>query len=160
MRTISNDVLMVTKCGSLTRKQLNSEFIRKLTNFDYIRYEDISDNEQLVNLNKKDVLNFIKDMQDRMYISKNIAYWKNTDKEVPDDIAILMAYLEIEIDGQFINLKKHIEQRNETVARELEEMRKEEMNKQYSDEEMFEMRAAFGEGTTVVNILTGKKVKL
>jgi hypothetical protein len=127
-----------------------------LTNFDYIRYEDISDNEQLVNLNKKDVLNFIKDMQNRMYIFKNVVYWKNTDKEVPDDIAILMAYLEIEIDGQFINLKKHIEQRNETVACELEEMRKEEMNKQYSDEEMFEMRATFGKGKKIVNVLTGE----
>jgi hypothetical protein len=30
----------------------------------------------------------------------------------------------------------------------------------YSDEELFEMRAAFGEGATVVDALTGKKTKL
>jgi len=29
-----------------------------------------------------------------------------------------------------------------------------------SDEEMFEMRAAFGPGTTVVNVITGKETKL
>jgi len=160
MRMIANDVLMVTKCGALTRKQLNSEYIRKLTNFDYIRYEDISDNENLINLNKRDVLSLLKDIQNQVYISKNVAYWKNTDKEVPDDIAILMAYMEVEIDGQFINLKKQLEQREATVAHELEKMREEQMNKPYSDEEMFEMRAAFGEGATVVNILTGEKVKL
>ena len=33
-------------------------------------------------------------------------------------------------------------------------------NHKYSDEEMFEMRSAFGEGTTVVNVLTGKRTKL
>lgn len=32
--------------------------------------------------------------------------------------------------------------------------------KDYSEEEMFEMRAAFGKGTKVVNILTGKEVIL
>lgn len=30
----------------------------------------------------------------------------------------------------------------------------------YTEEDLFEMRAAFGEGTTVVNVLTGQKIKL
>ena len=29
-----------------------------------------------------------------------------------------------------------------------------------SDEELFEMRAAFGEGETVVNVITGQRIKL
>lgn len=29
-----------------------------------------------------------------------------------------------------------------------------------SDEELYEMKAAFGSGTTVVNVLTGKKIRL
>jgi len=29
-----------------------------------------------------------------------------------------------------------------------------------SDEELFEMRAAFGEGETVVNVITGRKIQL
>jgi hypothetical protein len=33
-------------------------------------------------------------------------------------------------------------------------------NHVHSDEEMFEMRAAFGEGATVVNAITGQETKL
>ena len=33
-------------------------------------------------------------------------------------------------------------------------------NYQYSPEELWEMRAAFGEGATVVNVITGKETKL
>lgn len=33
-------------------------------------------------------------------------------------------------------------------------------NHRHSDEEMFEMRAAFGPGATVVNVITGKKTRL
>ena len=32
--------------------------------------------------------------------------------------------------------------------------------REYTSEEMFEMESAFGKGTTVVNVLTGKKVRL
>jgi hypothetical protein len=38
--------------------------------------------------------------------------------------------------------------------------REEQANHVPDEEEMFEMRAAFGEGATVVNVITGKKVKL
>jgi hypothetical protein len=44
--------------------------------------------------------------------------------------------------------------------REIDELRESMMNKEYSEEELFEMRAAFGPGATVVNVLTGKKIKL
>lgn len=40
------------------------------------------------------------------------------------------------------------------------EYRKAQRNRKPSGEEMFEMRAAFGRGTTVVNVLTGRKVRL
>jgi len=33
-------------------------------------------------------------------------------------------------------------------------------NRVYTDEERFEMRAAFGEGAVVVNVITGKRVRL
>ena len=35
-----------------------------------------------------------------------------------------------------------------------------ELNRTYSDEEKFEMRSAFGPGETVVNVITGKRIKL
>jgi len=59
----------------------------------------------------------------------------------------------------------------ETVARSAEarqadddtffaEYRRQMANHVPSDEEMFEMRAAFGEGATVVNVITGQKYNL
>jgi len=50
--------------------------------------------------------------------------------------------------------------RNKEVAQFLDEYRKANENRKYSEEEVFEMRAAFGEGETVVDIVTGKKVQL
>lgn len=44
--------------------------------------------------------------------------------------------------------------------RTLAEYRKRMEGHVYSDEEMFEMRAAFGPGAEVVNVLTGKRIKL
>ncbi len=48
--------------------------------------------------------------------------------------------------------------RDEEVSRELEEYRRN--YKGPSEEELYEMRAAFGAGTEVVDIITGRKIKL
>ena len=48
--------------------------------------------------------------------------------------------------------------REEEAAASLERYRN--RNRNPSAEEMFEMRAAFGEGTTVVDVVTGKTIKL
>ena len=155
-----DDELAVTKCGQLTREMMNSEFIRKLTNFDYVHYEDISDNETFVTNQKLDVLNIIKQIKDQVYIKDYVAYWKSNSRIIPKEYAYLMTYMEIEINGKFINLKKHLAMEKEESQKTLEKISKEQMNHKYSDEEIFEMQAAFGEGATVVNILTGEKIKL
>lgn len=49
---------------------------------------------------------------------------------------------------------------DEDTAKSIEEYKKRMENYVYSDEELFEMRAAFGEGAEVVNVITGKKIKL
>ena len=46
------------------------------------------------------------------------------------------------------------------VTKSLEEYRKSMENHVYTEEELFEMRAAFGPGTIVTNIVTGQKVKI
>lgn len=53
-----------------------------------------------------------------------------------------------------------IRRTEEANGRDIDELREKMMDREYTDEEMFEMRAAFGPGTTVVNVLTGKKIKL
>lgn len=42
----------------------------------------------------------------------------------------------------------------------LEEYRRRNANRKLDPEEAFEMRAAFGEGATVVDVITGQKFKL
>ena len=50
--------------------------------------------------------------------------------------------------------------RDKEVHEELEQYRKEMANYQPSGEELMEMRAAFGAGATVVNVLTGNAIQL
>ena len=74
---------------------------------------------------------------------------------VMDDVANALDY--IIRDGSF-SWDKTIEARN----KENEEFLKEYASREphYSSEEIAEMKAAFGEGTRVVNILTGKEIQL
>jgi len=48
----------------------------------------------------------------------------------------------------------------EELQKSLSEYRKAMENHVYTEEELFEMRAAHGPGTVVVNVITGKKIKL
>lgn len=50
--------------------------------------------------------------------------------------------------------------KSEKDKKALEDYRERMKNHVYSAEEMFEMRAAFGEGETVVNVITGEKIQL
>lgn len=74
---------------------------------------------------------------------------------VVDEVANALDY--IIQDGSF-RWDKTIEARN----KENEEFLKEYVSREthYSGEEMAEMKAAFGEGTKVVNILTGREIQL
>ena len=52
------------------------------------------------------------------------------------------------------------EARDKEVSEFLKDYRERQKNHVHSPEELFEMRAAFGPGTTVVNVFTGKKIQL
>lgn len=95
---------------------------------------------------------------DHFYVDKNMAVrWKSNDNIPFDDMLV-----------EFLNenLITIEERRASNTIREIEtikkiqEYKKQMENYEYSAEEMFEMRAAFGEGTKVVNIFTGKKVRV
>ena len=49
---------------------------------------------------------------------------------------------------------------DEDTAKTLADYRERMMDHEYSHEELCEMRAAFGEGETVVNVITGQRIKL
>lgn len=56
--------------------------------------------------------------------------------------------------------RRSTETRNHESGLAIERYRKQRAEHGYSDEEMFEMRAAFGPGEEVIDILTGKKFVL
>jgi hypothetical protein len=70
------------------------------------------------------------------------------------------------IEENFINKLPMFSQFNTDLTRDmqnrdlLEAYRKRMKNHKPDDEEMYEMRAAFGRGTTVVNAITGKRTRL
>lgn len=57
-----------------------------------------------------------------------------------------------------VNVEATTNARDEEVTKSLNEYRKNYTRP--SEEEMFEMKAAFGTGTTVVDVITGKKIRL
>lgn len=90
------------------------------------------------------------DVRNRTYIDETGALrWTSSRHTVPDDVCVDA--------GVSDEVRELTRKANE---RDIDELRQSMMDKEYSDEELFEMRAAFGPGATVVNVLTGKKIKL
>ena len=87
-----------------------------------------------------------------------VGYWvfKNGDtRPVPIEVAYFACFIGIgiNIEAQKAILKK-------TIDEELRRYRRERRNHKYSGEELYEMRAAFGSGTTVVDVITGQRIRL
>jgi hypothetical protein len=71
------------------------------------------------------------------------------------DMLEKLAYVADRVDVEATNNARYDEN-----ARDIAAYRKSRRAHGYSAEELFEMRAAFGEGTTVVDILTGESIAL
>jgi hypothetical protein len=78
--------------------------------------------------------------------------WKANDR-VPFD-AVLAVFLHI---GKVFDLEKSRAARDVDTSAIIEEYRRVNANRVMCDEERFEARAAFGEGATVVDIVTGQR---
>ena len=79
--------------------------------------------------------------------------WKTNGSYLMDDFCEKLAYM-----GFPFSREETARKRKEQVESHLEALRNKEP---YIDEEMLaEMRNAFGEGTMVVNVLTGRKIRL
>ena len=61
---------------------------------------------------------------------------------------------------EFISMNDWCSAYKEDTETFLKRYREQQKNKVYSEEELYEMRAAFGEGETVVNVVTGKRITL
>lgn len=79
--------------------------------------------------------------------------WKSNGRYLPDDYCEKLEHAGYPFSREATEAAREVR-----VAEELAEYR--ENYRGPSTSELDEMRAAFGEGTTVVNVLTGKKVRL
>ena len=94
----------------------------------------------------------------RFRVEDCVGYWVFKDgssRPVPIEVAYFACFIGININ---IEAQKAI--LKETLEKELRQYRNMRRHRQYSGEEIFEMRAAFGPGATVVDVLTGQRIRL
>lgn len=81
--------------------------------------------------------------------------WKCNGRYLMDDFCEMLEY------GGFDFSREATQIKREAQSQEfLKEYRKSRENYEYSDEELFEMRAAFGEDAEVVDVIRGKSIDL
>lgn len=81
--------------------------------------------------------------------------WKSNGNYLMDDFCEVLEYASFPFSRE--NTAKKREIQNEEF---FESYRKAQEGRTYSQEELFEMRSAFGEGTVVVDVVTGKEIRL
>lgn len=91
----------------------------------------------------------------RVYFVDGVAYWQSSNRTVPNDIVVQFLMLTDAID-----IDKHETAHDNEVTESIREYKEQMKNYVPSEEELFEMRSAFGEGTEVVDVITGKVTKL
>jgi hypothetical protein len=93
----------------------------------------------------------------KYYMDGNVVRWESNNSVPPQDILD-----EMHTDG-VINNATLLESAKTRISEQdafLAEYRERMANHVHSEEELFEMRAAFGEGAEVVNAITGQVTKL
>ena len=92
-------------------------------------------------------------LRSKAYVEDGVVRWKSNGRIPHDDMLEKMEFGGCEFD----RIKSN-DVRDQEDEVQLAELRKQKHS--HSEEELNEMRAAFGAGATVVNVLTGEKIKL
>jgi hypothetical protein len=79
--------------------------------------------------------------------------WKCNGRYLMDELCEKLEYADFNFSREATRIKRDIQ-----IREEIEEYKR--RRKEPSEEELFEMRATFGKNTVVVNIITGKQIKL
>lgn len=87
--------------------------------------------------------------------SNYVLRWKSNDRVPPQEVLDFWKYI-----GKRFNMSKSITARNRESKRSIEQYKKSMRNHKYSEEELSEMRAVYGKGEVIVDIITGEKIKL
>ena len=85
-----------------------------------------------------------------------VATWKKSGNIVPDDFLEKLDWAGVATIN-YERTKAEGKRRDEEFFKQYREQQK---NKKYSEEELFEMRAAFGTGVTVVDVISGQTIQL
>lgn len=92
---------------------------------------------------------------DDAYLSNGVPHWKSNNQIPPKDILEFWEYSCLPFNFEQAEIARELE-----TSKFLAEYRARMSNYVPSDEELYEMRAAFGPGETVVNVITGQVTKL
>lgn len=97
------------------------------------------------------------DLLDKTTVDENgVITWNSNGRVLPEEYVIKA--IELKIPG--VDLVKCRTVREFQDKQAIEDYKKRMENYKPSEEELYEMRSAFGPNTTVVNIITGQKIKL
>lgn len=124
--------------------------------FRAIRSGYLRDLYSTIQHSRKSALRLIEDFDnpEKVRIEDGVPHWVSNNCVPPADVLALWEHAGLAFDH-----KKSIQARDAETTSFLNEYRKREMNREHSPEEIAEMRAAFGEGYTVVNVITGQTIK-
>ena len=94
--------------------------------------------------------------KDAQVDDNGIVTWKSNGRCPMDDFLEMLDWAGVATIN-YEATRKERDRQNEESIREYKESMK---NHVYSEEELFEMRAAFGRGTTIVDVITGQTIRL
>lgn len=100
----------------------------------------------------KEAMKMVDKFDTDTYIEEGIVRWKDSNNIPLTDILELWEHF-----NKPFSYERTIEVRNKETIEMLNKYRE---NKTYSQEELFEMKSAFGENETIVDVITGKEIIL
>lgn len=106
----------------------------------------------------REEINKMQDRADRGEILKEedgAVKWKRSGNYLPEDCVEKLSYTHFKFSPEATRKK-----RDAQTEQSLNAYRESRKNHSYSAEELFEMRAAFGSGATIVDVITGQKITL
>ena len=118
--------------------------------------------EKVLNNNEDKIRETLRGQLERSYSmagSSDVLKWVSNDRCIPHDIMLNMKRYGLVTERQCM-MTRYVEQ--EQINAFLDEWKENRKNRSAEQvaEEQFEMRAAFGPGETVVNVVTGERTKL
>ena len=86
-----------------------------------------------------------------------VPYWAKVNRVVPKDYREYIAH---GCFAEMVDEEKTVQAYRAETQKVIADYRERMKDHEYTDEEIFEMRAAFGTGVTITDVFTGRKIKL